>query len=399
MFVDALCCPLGKSEVVYQPYSHDGKSCIRSVSRGELNIRLLNLAEQAGAKFHFNRVVRRLNTRTGDMTIDGTAKLRTETVIAADGAFSPCRLSVMNAPYFEYSQHYMEHGYKELIIPPTHSAGMRTQSLHIWPRGSFMMIALPNIDGSYTCTLFMPLKGGFDQLTDDAKVISFFEKNFADALPLMPTLTRDFFTNPTGALVTVKCFPWSFGSHLTMVGDAAHAVVPFFGQGMNASFEDVFVLNAEIERATHFSSGMDLSKTSIPWETIFDSYQNLRKKNTDAIADLAEANYIEMRDRVADPAYQLIKSIADRLGNSFPGQFITRYEMVSFSNIPYSMAREKGLIGEEIARELSKTCQGDASKMDMQLAAQLINKHFPVGWLETQSCDSSSSSSSSSSNL
>ena len=376
----------GKSEVVYQPYSHDGKSCIRSVSRGELNVRLLNLAEEAGAKFHFNRVVRRLNTRTGDMTIDGTAKLRTETVIAADGAFSPCRHSVMNAPFVEYSQHYMEHGYKELLIPPTHSAGMKKQCLHIWPRGTFMMIALPNMDDSYTCTLFMPIKGGFDLLTDDAKVTAFFEKNFADALPMMPTLAHDFFTNPTGALVTVKCFPWSFGSHLTMVGDAAHAVVPFFGQGMNASFEDVFVLNAELEKATQFQKGQDLSShSSIPWQSIFDSYQHLRKKNTDAIADLAEANYIEMRDRVADPAYQLIKAINDKLGNAFPQQFITRYEMVSFSNIPYSLAREKGIIGEDIAKQLATACNGDIHNIDMELASQLVNQHFPVGWLNAYS--------------
>lgn len=178
--------------MLYQPYSHDGKSCIRSVSRSELNLKLLNLAEKAGAKLHFNRVVRRLNTRTGDMTIDATPKLRTETVIAADGAYSPCRHSIMNAPFVEYSQHYMEHGYKELVIPASHSASLRENCLHIWPRGTFMMIALPNLDKSYTCTLFMPYKGGFDELTDSTKVKEFFDKQFGDAVPFMPTLLEDF---------------------------------------------------------------------------------------------------------------------------------------------------------------------------------------------------------------
>jgi kynurenine 3-monooxygenase len=372
---------LGAADIVYQPYSHDGKSCIRSVSRSELNLKLLNLAESAGTKLHFSRTIRRLNTRTGDLTIDSTPKLRTETVIAADGAYSPCRHSIMNAPFVEYSQHYMEHGYKELVIPPTHSSGLKTQSLHIWPRGTFMMIALPNLDGSFTCTLFMPYKGGFDQLTDVDKVTEFFNKYFADAVPLMPTLVQDFMANPTGSLVTVKCYPWSFGSHLTMVGDAAHAIVPFFGQGMNASFEDVFVLNSELEKAISFEKGQDLSNKSIPWADIFDSYQKLRKKNTDAIADLAEANYIEMRDKVADAEYQFIKKIQDRLGSAFPDQFISRYEMVSFSNIPYTVAQEKGQIGEDIARELAKTCGGDPTKIDMDLATKLINQQFPKGWI------------------
>lgn len=246
-----------------------------------------------------------------------------------------------------------------------------------------MMIALPNLDGSYTCTLFMPVVGGFDQLTDAEKVRAFFTQHFADALPLMPTLTEDFFGNPTGALVTVKCFPWSFGSHLTLVGDAAHAVVPFFGQGMNASFEDVFVLNAELEKAVQFKKGASLAGTKVPWDVIFDKYQHLRKKNADAIADMAEANYIEMRDKVADAEYQLVKKIQDKLGNAFPNQFISRYEMVSFSNIPYSVAMERGQVGEDIARQLSHSCQGDPSKIDMTLATKLIDQHFPKGWIDT----------------
>lgn len=374
---------VGHADVVCQQYSHDGKSCIYSVSRAELNVRLLDLAEKAGAKFHFGRTVRRLNTRTGDMTIDGTAKLKTKTVIAADGAFSPCRHSIINAPFVNYSQKYMDHGYKELVIPATHAHGLKKNALHIWPRGTFMMIALPNMDGSYTCTLFMPYKGGFDTIKSKDDVIVFFQQHFSDALPLMPTLTDDFMTNPTGSLVTVKCYPWSFGSHLTMVGDAAHAVVPFFGQGMNASFEDVFVLNALLEK----SVGKDtkLEAATIPWASIFDQYQKLRKDNADAIADLAEANYIEMRDKVADADYQLIKKICDKLGNLFPGQFISRYEMVSFSNIPYTMARDKGQIGEDIARELAKSWDGE--KFDQVKAAQLVNAAFAPGWIHSINTD------------
>lgn len=323
--------------------------------------------------------MRRLNTRTGDMTIDNTAKLRTSTVIAADGAYSPCRHSVMNAPFVNYSQKYMDHGYKELVIPASHSEGLKRNALHIWPRGTFMMIALPNMDGSFTCTLFMPMKGGFDDIKTKEEVQAFFEKHFKDAIPLMPTLVQDFCENPTGSLVTVKCYPWSFGGHLTMVGDAAHAIVPFFGQGMNASFEDVFVLNALLDKS--LKDHPSAATTSIPWAHIFDQYQKLRKDNADAIADLAEANYIEMRDKVADAEYQLIKKISDKLGSAFPNQFVSRYEMVSFSNIPYTMARDKGQIGEDIARELAKTCNGSADNIDMAKAAQLVNAAFTPGWI------------------
>lgn len=170
-----------------------------------------------------------------------------------------------------------------------------------------------------------------------------------------------------------------------MVGDAAHAIVPFFGQGMNASFEDVFVLNAELEKAVQYQKGENLANTQVPWAEIFDTYQKLRKKNADAIADLAEANYFEMRDKVADAEYQLLKKIQDRLGSSFPSQFVSRYEMVSFSNMPYVVAQAQGQIGEDIARELAKTCHGDASRIDMKLAEVLVNKHYPNGWLEKAS--------------
>ena len=170
-----------------------------------------------------------------------------------------------------------------------------------------------------------------------------------------------------------------------MVGDAAHAIVPFFGQGMNASFEDVFVLNAELEKAVSYKKGDNLGNAAVPWAEIFDTYQKLRKRNADAIADLAETNYFEMRDKVADKEYQLLKKIQDRLGASFPGQFVSRYEMVSFSNMPYVVAQEQGQIGENIARELAKNCNGDASQIDMKLAEELVNKHYPKGWAERAS--------------
>ena len=234
-----------------------------------------------------------------------------ETVIATDGAGSAVRRAMFSStcvPRFNFSQHFLEHGYKELSISPksefvgelpenlegaTGEFLMENDALHIWARHQFMMIALPNFDGSFTCTLFLAFEGenGFENLKDEKSLMQFFETNFADSIPLMPDLTEEFFTNPTGNLGTIKCYPWHVGGKSLLLGDSAHAIVPFYGQGMNASFEDCRILNNLIDE--HDTN----------WEKIFEAYSEKRKINTDAIADLALENFYEMRDAVADPVF------------------------------------------------------------------------------------------------
>lgn len=232
---------------------------------------------------------------------------------------------------FNYNQFYIEHGYKELFIPAGENESflIEKNALHIWPRKNFMLIALPNFDGSFTCTLFFPFEGNpsFSAIKTEADAKQFFETQFPDALQLMPTFAEDYFKNPTSSLVTVKCFPWIYEDKSFLIGDAAHAIVPFYGQGMNAGFEDCRIL-MEI---------MDAS-SSKSWNEILPVYQQARKKNGDAVADLALQNFIEMRDLVADPLFLARKKIEKQLGLLYPTQFNSVYEMVSFSNTSYHFA-------------------------------------------------------------
>jgi kynurenine 3-monooxygenase len=240
---------------------------------------------------------------------------------------------------------------------------MENDALHIWPRGTYMLIALPNLDGSFTCTLYMPYSGhpGFDDLTTEAAVLDFFASRFPDAVPLMPSLLDDFFDNPIGPLGTVKCAPWSVGDQALLLGDAAHAIVPFFGQGMNCGFEDCTYLDACLDQHPG------------DWETIFRKFQAMRKVNTDAIADMAEANYLEMRDHVNDPAFVLQREVALALERRYPDVFIPQYSMVSFHRIPYAEARRRGETQAELLAEL---CAGlsSADEIDWQRADALIRQ-------------------------
>lgn len=362
---------------MFQPYSTDGKQCIRSVSRLELNKRLIGCAESAGAKMHFEKQITRFSPRTGELFFTDDSKCSPLTVVATDGAYSPVRRSIMNAPFFDYTQKYHAHGYKELCIPPiegTNKHRLEINSLHIWPRGTYMMIALPNTDGSFTCTLFMPLKGepSLESLSTDEKVMAFFADKFADAVPLMPTLLHDFKSNPTSSLMTVSCFPWSVDGKMALLGDACHALVPFFGQGMNCAFEDVFVMDECIQELAG-------QGTTVPWEKVFQKYENIRKPNADAILELALENYIEMRDKVADQVFQFRGKVAAKVGRAFPAQFKTRYELVSFSNIPYTECTKRGLINDSIIDELVKgISDSDPEKVDLALAKILVDKHFPL---------------------
>lgn len=316
-----------------QQYGKNNEA-IYSVSRGELNRKLMTLAEENGVKICFehrctkvdvteNRV--HLQTEQGEeKTVDA------DLLFGADGAFSALRNSYSYMDRVNAAHHYLEHGYKELNIPPSNDGKpmMEQHALHIWPRKNFMLIALPNTDFNFTCTLFLPFEGehSFAALQKKEDVIAFFEKHFPDALSMMPTLTDDFFNNPTSSLITTHIRPWHYKDKSALIGDAAHAIVPFYGQGMNAGFEDCTILAGLMEQY-----GDD-------WATILEKYDDQRKPNGDAVAELALMNFIEMRDKVADPAFLERKKIEKELGKKYPRQFISVYEMVSFSHIPYSTA-------------------------------------------------------------
>lgn len=319
----------------YIPYGKDGQS-IYSVSRGELNRIVIDEAEKyPDIHFHFDQVCSHVDfeNTTARFTHAPSGHVNTiasDYLFGADGAFSAVRYEMQKTPQFNFSQTYEEYGYKELTIPALQGGGwaLERNALHIWPRQSFMMIALPNIDGSFTVTLFTSYKGenGFDNLKTPADVTAYFQKHFPTALPHLPTLEHDFFDNPTGALVTMRCFPWVH-RHTALIGDAAHAVVPFYGQGMNCGFEDVDVLDDILT-----ASGGD-------WTEALDKYQHARKANADAIADLALYNYIEMRDLSGQPEFQLRLKLEKHIAASFPGKFNTLYSMVTFDRVPYAQAK------------------------------------------------------------
>lgn len=320
-------------QTAFQPYSKNNEA-IYSVSRGELNKKLMTLAEQEGVRIHFNHRCASVDVPLNKVHMvlpDNTTKIiHADLLFGADGAFSALRESYTHLGRVNADQHYLEYGYKELCILPGKNGEwlMEKNALHIWPRGKYMMIALPNTDGTFTCTMFMPFEGevAFGKLTTKEDVIALFDKQFADAKALMPGLLDDFFTNPTSALITTHISKWHFDDKSALIGDAAHAIVPFYGQGMNAGFEDCTVL----------SSLMD--KHGDDWKTILAAYDNMRRPNGNAVADLALMNFTEMRDKVADPKFLERKKIEKELGKRYPERFISVYEMVSFSHIPYNTA-------------------------------------------------------------
>lgn len=368
-----------EGELNFQRYGKDDTEFINAVSRAELNIALMNMTEKfPGVKFLFNERCTGMNPDSGEIYFHNeetnkSSVVNSETVIAADGVTSAVRMEMLKIPRFDFSQEYENYGYKELHIPSgtNETFQMEKNALHIWPRGSFMLIALPNLDGSYTCTLFLAYDkalGGnnsFEYLTNESRVKEFFEKQFPDAFNLMPSVLKDFFTNPTGSLITIKCYPWHIGSKTALLGDSAHAIVPFFGQGMNAAFED----------CTYLVQCVD--KYGNDWNKIFEEFQQMRKPNTDAIADLAQENFVEMRDLVADPHFQLKKKIEALLYKEYPDRFIPKYSMVTFHRIPYEIALNRGKIQEEI---LEKLAEGiiNPEEYDKELAGSLVSEKLDV---------------------
>lgn len=344
--------------VDYQPYGRQGEA-IYSVSRGELN-RALDRASSAlpQVDYHYETSLQGLDVGSGILYFKGADgknfNRQPDLIVGADGAFSRVRGAMQRRKRFNYSQSFLPHGYKELSIPAGENGQflLDKHALHIWPRRSFMLIALPNLDGSFTCTLFLAYEGetSFEQLTDAASVRAFFKREFPDALPLMPTLVEDFFGNPTDSLVTIRCNPWTYrtdnGSHIALIGDASHAIVPFYGQGMNAAFEDCFVFDRLVEK--HLG-GTD----QIDWEQMLDEYQRLRIPDADAIADLALKNFIEMRDSVADDRFLLRKQIEKHLQTTYPESFTPAYSLVTFRpDVRYSEALRRGKIQDRLFAEL-----------------------------------------------
>jgi kynurenine 3-monooxygenase len=324
---------------------------INSISRSELNMVLMDEAEKNGVHIYFNHRCTHVDFEKTSLTLQALGAANSQTfdfsiIIGADGAFSAVRSFMQITDRFNYSQYYIDHGYKEMHIPAGENGEflLEKNALHIWPRESFMMIALPNPDATFTCTLFFPFNGSpsFDSLKTRDDVHQFLSKTFPDALKLNANLVDDYFANPTSSLVTLKCFPWVRNNTL-VIGDAAHAIVPFYGQGMNAGFEDCRILN-EL-----------LTKHKDDWTTVLGEFQSLRKPDADAIAELALDNFIEMRDLVADPEFLLRKKIEAKLHELFPDRWIPQYSMVTFNdNIRYSDARNTGQKQKRIMDDVMK---------------------------------------------
>ncbi|MFL5344120.1 MAG: FAD-dependent oxidoreductase [Hyalangium sp.] len=355
-----------------QPYGKDDSQHINSISRAWLNQYLMTHAEGTGrVRIRFKQRLQHVDFDSGALSVldeasGATREERATVLLGADGSGSAVRQEMARRPGYQSTQELLSHGYKELTIPagPGGSFRMEKHALHIWPRGSFMLIALPNEDGSFTCTLFLPFEGpvSFASLDSPGKVSAFFQEKFPDALPLIPELTHDFFHHPTGSMVTVKSEPWHVGGRALVLGDAAHAIVPFFGQGMNCGFEDCGVLDGLLSRHSR-------------WEEAFSEFFRLRKSNADAIADMAVENFIEMRDSTANPRFLLEKQVEKLLLNAFPGQFLSRYTLVSFSRVPYRLAYEVGSIAGGIVSELSEGLSR-AEEVDLDRAARLVRERL-----------------------
>ncbi|MCH2198510.1 MAG: FAD-dependent monooxygenase [Flavobacteriales bacterium] len=333
----------------FQQYGKD-QQAIYSVSRGGLNKLLLEKADE------YDEVTVAFDTRVNDInmkenilhlenTVTGEIKeVKYDRIFGTDGAFSAVRSRLMKVDRFNFEQAYLDHGYKELTIPPTADGKHRieTNALHIWPRGEYMLIALPNQDGSFTCTLFFPYEGkdSFESLNTTEEIREFFEREFKDAVDLMPTYIQDYHENPTSSLVMIRCNPWHFEDKICLMGDASHAIVPFYGQGMNSGFEDCSVFE-EIFEANNGD-----------WEKTFEQFSKKRKPEADAILELALRNYIEMRDKTADPQFLLQKKIEKRFNERHPDKWIPLYSQVTFTHIPYDEALRNGDVQDKIMKRV-----------------------------------------------
>jgi len=340
---------VGEAEY-HQNYGKEGEA-IWSISRGVLNRKMIDLAENEGAIFRFEEKVWDIDLPEAKIYTGETEKgkwtaYQFDMVFGCDGAFSRVRHKMQRRSRFDYSQDFIDVGYKELTIPANADGSHKLDkhSFHIWPRGKFMLIAMPNLDGSFTCTLFMPFEGevSFENIKTKEDAIAFFGTYFPDVMQVMDDLMEDFFKNPTSAMVTMKCYPWTYWDKVALVGDSAHAVVPFYGQGMNAGFEDIYQLNEIIKNKDD------------DWEAIFKEYQQTRKPNADAIAELSYRNFVEMSSKTANPMFLLQKKIEKHFAAKHPQKWIPAYSRVTFSERPYTEALAVGDAQEAIMKTVMK---------------------------------------------
>jgi kynurenine 3-monooxygenase len=359
-------------ELTFQPYGKDDAEVINSISRAGLNVALLNAAESHGVTIQFQQRCTGFDLKTNSLQLRNEqtgedATLPSDVVIGCDGSASAMRADMLKLSRFNFSQQYLDYGYKELTIPagPQGRHLLETNALHIWPRGNYMLIALPNIDGTFACILFLPFEGpdSFASLSTQADVVEFFRSRFPDALPVMPQLADNYFANPIGAMVTIKCAPWHLEGRSLLLGDAAHAIVPFFGQGINCGFEDCTSLLDLLDR-----HGAD-------WPVVFKKFEEQRKVNTDAIADMAIENFVEMRDRVADPRFLFCKKIELALAAKYPQLFVPKYAMVTFHRIPYSIALARGLVQDRMLAQLCDPIDR-IEDLDWNRADQLVRSEL-----------------------
>ncbi|GAB1595992.1 FAD-dependent oxidoreductase [Lysobacter claricitrinus] len=354
-----------------QRYGRDDSEVIWSVHRGELNIVLLDIAESAGARLHFDRGLVDVDfgrrVATFGAADDEALHVGFDSLIGADGAGSALRAAMGRRADLGERTENLGHGYKELEIPPADdgSFSIEPNALHIWPRGRYMCIALPNDERTFTVTLFLPTHGdpSFDTVRNGTEARAFFERDFADASPLIPDLERDFDAHPTGVLATLYLDSWHLGGDAVLLGDAAHAMVPFHGQGMNCAFEDCVALAEHLDRAPDRASA-------------FAAFQAERLPNARAIQQMALENYLEMRDRVDDDDYLLQRALERELAARHPDRFVPRYAMVTFMRLPYATAFERGRVQRDLLAELTR---GHASldTIDRDLADRLVMERLP----------------------
>lgn len=367
-------------ELNFQPYSKNENENINSISRRELNVILMDEAEKfPNVRFHFHHRSTGINLQTGevhfvDERMNTEKTISGATVIGTDGSASAIRMEFLKSGFFNFSQQYEDYGYKELTIPAAVGGGFRIEknALHIWPRGAYMMIALPNVEGDFTCTLFMSESKATPNLRDlesPEKIRRFFEEVMPDAVPNMPNVVEEYMHNPIGSLLTVKCSPWNVGGKALLMGDSAHAIVPFFGQGMNCGFEDCYYFDTLLEK-----HGND-------WENLFTEFSALRKENADAIADLALENFVEMRDLVAHKDFMLKKKAEVLLEQRYPESFLSKYSMVSFHRIPYSVAMKRGQIQDRVLMKICGTLE-TIEEFNVEDAFAQITQEFTKAGIE-----------------
>lgn len=353
-------------------YSGRQGECINSISRGDLNGLLLSEAEKySNVKIHFNTKCLKIDIETKiacfqSFDSEKQFTVQADVIFGTDGAGSSLRKSYEKQfPEFSVTQDFLTHGYKELEIPADKNGNhvISKEHLHIWPRGDYMLIALPNMDGSFTVTLFLSYSEGlynFDNLVTEEKIIEFFKKDFPDTLSLIPDILKEFENNPTGKLGTIKCYPWFYKGNTLLLGDSSHAIVPFYGQGMNASFEDVYVFDTV------------LNQFEGDWLTVFSEFQKQRKIDTDAIADLAIDNYYEMRDHVANSLFKEKRNIEMNLEKYFPTEYFSKYSLVTFNeHIGYNEAMTKGRAQDKV---LLKMAENPMYSSSLQMSKELMNK-------------------------